>query len=113
SQTRSFCFVDDLVSGLVSLMNTDDDVTGPVNIGNPAEFTIKQLAELVLSLTESKSKLVFKNLPMDDPKMRRPDIGLANDLLGWSPTIPLEEGISRSIPYFRDMVTQMNRSQLG
>ena len=100
SQTRSFCFVDDLIEGFIRLMAAPDDVTGPINIGNPGEFTIRQLAEAVIRLTGSSSQLVFQPLPEDDPLQRRPDITLAQDKLGWQPTIPLEEGLKRTIGYF-------------
>ena len=100
SQTRSFCYVDDLIEGMVRLMNTGDDVTGPVNVGNPGEFTIRELAEKVIELTGSKSKLVFKPLPQDDPKQRKPDITLAKKLLNWEPKIPLAEGLKKTIEYF-------------
>ena len=100
SQTRSFCYVDDLIEGMVRLMNTGDDVTGPVNVGNPGEFTIRELAEKVIELTGSKSKLVFKPLPQDDPKQRKPDITLAKQVLGWEPKIPLAEGLKKTIAYF-------------
>ncbi|MEW6408347.1 MAG: NAD-dependent epimerase/dehydratase family protein [Patescibacteria group bacterium] len=100
-QTRSFCYVDDLVRGLYKMMQTDDKVTGPVNLGNPGEFTILELAKLVIKLTGSKSKIVYKPLPQDDPKQRRPDITLAKKVLGWKPTIPLKEGLKKTIPYFK------------
>ena len=100
NQTRSFCYVDDLIEGMVRLMNTGDDVTGPVNVGNPGEFTIRELAEKVIQLTGSKSKLVFKPLPQDDPRQRKPDITLAKKVLGWEPKIPLEEGLKKTIDYF-------------
>ena len=100
SQTRSFCYVDDLIEGMVRLMNTGDDVTGPVNVGNPGEFTIRELAEKVIELTGSKSKLVFKPLTQDDPKQRKPDITLAKKLLNWEPKIPLAEGLKKTIDYF-------------
>jgi UDP-glucuronate decarboxylase len=105
-QTRSFCYVDDLVRGLISLMNTGDDVTGPINIGNPGEFTIRQLAEEVIALTGSASKLVFRPLPQDDPKQRRPDIEKARRLLGWEPEIALRDGLSRTISYFDGLLSQ-------
>jgi UDP-glucuronate decarboxylase len=101
-QTRSFCFVDDLVEAIIRAMNTPDDFTGPVNIGNPKEFTILQLAELVIKLTGSKSQLVYKPLPSDDPRQRQPDISLAKQVLGWSPTTELELGLERTIRYFKD-----------
>ena len=99
-QTRSFCYVDDLVRGLMSLMDSPDDVTGPINIGNPGEFTIRQLAEEVIALTGSKSKLVFLPLPQDDPKQRQPNIDKAREILSWAPTVPLRDGLSRTISYF-------------
>jgi UDP-glucuronate decarboxylase len=100
SQTRSFCYVDDLVDALVRMMETSDEVTGPVNIGNPNEFTIRQLAELVVELTGSASKITFRPLPPDDPRQRKPDISLAAQLLGWEPSIQLREGLLRTIDYF-------------
>ncbi len=103
-QTRSFCFVDDLVDGLMRLMNTPDTVTGPINIGNPNEFTIRELATLVIELTNSSSKLEFLPMPPDDPKQRKPDISLAHAELGWEPRIQLREGLARAIPYFERMV---------
>lgn len=103
-QTRSFCYVDDLVKGLIALMEVDDDITGPVNLGNPIEFTICELAEHVLKLTGSSNKIVYKDLPIDDPKRRRPDITQAERLLGWSPRIPLQEGLLKTIHYFKGVV---------
>ena len=103
-QTRSFCYVDDLVEGLVALMGTSDDVTGPVNLGNPGEFTMLELATKVLDVVNSGSELKYLPLPDDDPVRRRPDIGLAQELLGWNPTISLDEGLARTIAYFRDLV---------
>jgi UDP-glucuronate decarboxylase len=102
AQTRSFCYVDDLIDAIVRAMNTPDDFTGPVNIGNPREFTILQLAKLVLQMTASKSKLVFKPLPSDDPRQRQPNISLAKEVLGWTPTTELERGLERTIRYFKD-----------
>ena len=99
SQTRSFCYVDDLIEGFVRMMN-QDKIIGPVNIGNPGEFTMLELAKEVLELTESKSKIVYKPLPGDDPKMRRPNIDLAKSALGWEPTIPLRQGLEKTIVYF-------------
>jgi UDP-glucuronate decarboxylase len=101
TQTRSFCYVDDLIEAMIKVMGTPDDFTGPINIGNPREFTIRELAEQVLQLTRSRSKLVFKPLPTDDPKQRQPDITLAKDMIGWSPTIELSEGLARTIRYFQ------------
>jgi len=103
TQTRSFCYVDDLIEGFIRLMN-QDAVTGPINIGNPGEFTMLQLAELTLKLTGSKSKIVHRPLPGDDPKQRRPDITLAKKHLGWEPSVPLEEGLTRTIAYFKTQV---------
>ncbi len=104
SQTRSFCYVDDLLDGMIRLMNTRDDFIGPVNVGNPGEFTMIELAELVLKLTNSKSKIVYMPLPADDPTQRQPNITLARKELGWEPTIPLEEGLKRTIKYFKSIV---------
>jgi UDP-glucuronate decarboxylase len=100
SQTRSFCYVDDLVRGLESLLWTENDVAGPINIGNPGEFTILELAEIVIAMTNSKSEIVFSNLPSDDPKQRKPSIELAKNVLKWEPRIQLREGLAKSIPYF-------------
>ncbi|MEI7752642.1 MAG: UDP-glucuronic acid decarboxylase family protein [Candidatus Omnitrophota bacterium] len=99
-QTRSFCYVDDLIEGLVLLMNTGDDFTGPMNLGNPEEFTILQLAEKVIGMTGSKSKIIFETLPQDDPRQRQPDIALAKEQLGWEPKVKLEEGLTHTIAYF-------------
>ncbi|CAA9483991.1 MAG: UDP-glucuronate decarboxylase [uncultured Sphingomonadaceae bacterium] len=100
SQTRSFCYVDDLVDGLMRLMDSDDTVTGPVNLGNPGEFTMRQLAELVIELTGSASRITHLPLPQDDPRQRQPDIRQAGEKLGWAPTVPLREGLERTIAYF-------------
>ena len=102
SQTRSFCYVDDLIEGFLRLMTTDD-ITGPINLGNPDEFTIKQLAQKVIELTGSKSKLVFEDLPIDDPLQRCPDITLAKEVLDWEPNIQLEEGLTATINYFKGL----------
>lgn len=99
-QTRSFCYVSDLVDGLVRLMNSADDVTGPINIGNPSEFTMKELAQLVIELTGSNSKLVFRPLPADDPRQRQPNITKARDILGWQPTVALRDGLKNTIAHF-------------
>jgi UDP-glucuronate decarboxylase len=104
SQSRSFCYVDDLISGLLKMMDAPDDFTGPVNIGNPAEFTIRELAELVVELSGSSSKIIeARPLPEDDPLQRRPDIKLAREMLNWQPTIPLREGLARTIDWFRSV----------
>lgn len=104
-QTRSFCYVDDLVRGLMSLMDSPDAVTGPINMGNPGEFTIRQLAEEVIALTGSKSKLVFLPLPQDDPRQRQPNIDKARELLGWEPVVQLREGLTRTISYFDGLLS--------
>jgi UDP-glucuronate decarboxylase len=100
SQTRSFCYVDDLVDALVRFMGTPDEVTGPVNLGNPAELTVKELAERVVALTGSRSVVEYRRLPEDDPKQRQPDIARARSTLGWAPTTPLEEGLAKTVAYF-------------
>lgn len=109
SQTRSFCYAEDLVDGLIRLMGTNDEFTGPVNLGNPVEFTVLELAKKVIELTGSRSKLSFKPLPSDDPKRRRPDISLAKEYLGWAPKVSLDEGLLKTIEHFeaqlRDRVT--------
>ena len=105
-QTRSFCYVDDLISGFTKLMNTGDDVTGPINLGNPIEFSIRELAEQVITLTGAKSKLVFRPLPHDDPKQRQPDISKAIATLGWKPKVELQEGLTRTISYFDTLLKQ-------
>jgi len=103
SQTRSFCYVDDMIDGLVRLMNSPDDVTGPINLGNPVEFTIRQLADLIIAKTGADSKMELCELPADDPRQRQPDIGRARQVIGWEPKVPLEEGLERTIDYFRDL----------
>jgi UDP-glucuronate decarboxylase len=109
-QTRSFCYVDDLVDGLIRLMETGDDVTGPVNLGNPCEFTIRQLADLVIEITRSPSKIVHQPLPTDDPKRRKPDIGKAQELLDWRPTVPLRDGLTKTIAYFEQLLANADVS---
>lgn len=104
SQTRSFQYIDDLVEGIVRMMNTDDDFIGPVNIGNPREFTIAELAEKVLEMTGSRSKIVYKPLPYDDPRKRKPDISLAKEKLDWEPIVRLEEGLVKTIEYFKGIL---------
>ena len=103
-QTRSFCYVDDLIDGLIRLMNSADDVTGPINIGNPKEFTMLELAALVIELTGTKSRIVHRPLPQDDPRQRRPDISKAGEALDWAPRTPLREGLTRTIDYFEKML---------
>jgi len=100
SQTRSFCYVDDMVDGLIKLMNSPDDLTGPINLGNPEEITILELADKIIKLAASRSEIIFKPLPADDPRQRKPDITLAKEKLGWSPWTSLEEGLEKSIAYF-------------
>ena len=108
NQTRSFQYVDDLIEGMVKMMETPDTFIGPVNIGNPNEFTILELAQTVIKLTNSKSKLIFKPLPMDDPQQRKPDITLAKEKLDWSPKIELEEGLKKTINYFDKLLRKNN-----
>lgn len=103
-QTRSFCYVDDLVNGMIAMMNTSDEITGPINIGNPGEFTMLQLAEQVIRLTGSKSKIRHEPLPADDPMQRQPDISKAKDILHWEPKVNLEEGLIRTIEYFKNTI---------
>jgi UDP-glucuronate decarboxylase len=100
-QTRSFCYVDDMIDGLTRLMAAPDEVTGPVNLGNPNEITVLELAETIIAMTGSKSKIEFKPLPADDPRQRQPDIAAAKRLLGWAPQVPLEEGLAKTIAYFK------------
>jgi UDP-glucuronate decarboxylase len=103
-QTRSFCYVDDLIDGLLRIMTTTADFTGPINLGNPTESTILEVAELILRLTSSKSRLIFKPLPADDPRQRQPEISLARTAINWEPKVQLEEGLSRTIHYFRHVL---------
>ena len=112
-QTRSFCYVDDLIDGIVKLMNSADDFIGPVNLGNPKEFSIRQLAERVLTLTDSVSKLVFRALPSDDPRQRQPDIALAEKKLQWRPSVTLEDGLRKTIPYFQALVASVGSDSSG
>jgi UDP-glucuronate decarboxylase len=102
-QSRSFCYVDDLIEGMVRMMHAPDDFVGPVNLGNPIEFTMNQLAQTVIDLTGSKSRIVYRPLPADDPAQRQPDIRLAKERLDWEPTIQLREGLSRTIDWFRSI----------
>ena len=103
-QTRSFCYVDDMVEGILRMMNGSDDFVGPVNLGNPGEYSMLELAENILRLTRSKSRLEFQPAPMDDPRRRQPDIGLAKEKLGWEPVIKLQEGLEKTIAYFREIL---------
>jgi UDP-glucuronate decarboxylase len=107
-QTRSFCYVDDLIDGLVRFMKTAATVTGPINIGNPAEFTILELAELVIELTNSRSKIARRPLPKDDPKQRQPELSRARELLGWSPRTALRDGLAPTITYFDRLLADQN-----
>ena len=104
-QTRSFCYVDDLIDGLIRLMNTAPDVIGPINLGNPKEFTILELASLVIELTGSRSRIMHRPRPQDDPRQRRPDISKANDVLSWTPKIELAQGLSRTVDYFEQLLS--------
>ncbi len=112
-QTRSFCYVDDLVEGLIRLMNAGPDVSGPINLGNPGEFTIRQLAETIVDLSRSRSRLTFRPLPPDDPRQRKPDITLAKDLLAWTPTVALREGLGRTMSYFEALTRDESRGRSG
>ena len=108
NQSRSFQYVDDLIDGMIKMMSTSDDFTGPINIGNPNEFTILELAETIIKLTDSKSQLIFKPLPKDDPQQRQPDISLAKEKLDWTPKIELEEGLKKTIDYFDQLLKSNN-----
>ena len=104
SQTRSFCYIDDMVDGLISLMNSPREVTGPINLGNPGEFTMIELAKQVMALTDSDCELQHLPLPADDPVRRKPDISRAREVLGWEPAVPLSEGLARTVDYFRGVL---------
>ena len=106
SQTRSFCYVDDLVEGLMRMMDTPPEVTGPINLGNPAEFTVFEIAQTIIEMTGSSSQIVNLPLPEDDPKQRRPDIGAAERVLGWIPSVALKEGLQKTIAYFEGVVAE-------
>lgn len=108
-QTRSFCYIDDLVDGFIRFMDTDATVTGPVNLGNPSEFTMLELAQKVISLTGSKSKITYCDLPQDDPKQRQPDISVVKKLIGWEPEVSLDDGLSRTIDYFKSRMLELTR----
>jgi UDP-glucuronate decarboxylase len=107
-QTRSFCYVDDMVDALIRMMNSPQGLTGPVNVGNPGEYTILELAEKIIDLTGSKSSIVFKPLPQDDPLQRRPDITLAERHLGWRPSTDLSDGLQRTVDYFKEFIAKEN-----
>ena len=108
SQTRSFCYVDDLINGFLLFMNSEDDFTGPVNMGNPIEFSVKDLAEKIIQLTKSKSKIIYKPLPEDDPRKRQPDISLIMDKLSWKPKVNIDEGLAQTIKYFKKILKKKN-----
>lgn len=107
SQTRSFCYIDDMINGMFDMMNGPEGFIGPVNLGNPTEYRILELAQMIIRLTGSNSKIVFQPLPMDDPKRRRPDIGLAREKLGWEPKADVEEGLKKTIEYFRGIISEI------
>ncbi|HHZ09417.1 MAG TPA: SDR family oxidoreductase [Rhizobiales bacterium] len=107
SQSRSFCYVDEMIDGFIRLMDTDETVTGPINLGNPLEFSIRELAEMTVRMTDSRSPIVYRPLPQDDPRQRRPDITRARETIGWEPKIGLEEGLARTISYFRDLLPRL------
>tara|TARA_R110000824_G_scaffold185030_4_gene365960 strand:+ start:366 stop:1340 length:975 start_codon:yes stop_codon:yes gene_type:complete len=111
TQTRSFCYVDDLIEGMIRLMETEDGVTGPINIGNPGEFTIRELAELIIEATGSKSELCFSDLPVDDPMQRKPDITKASNYLRWKPSVDLKTGIEKTVAYFRELLAVQNKAK--
>jgi UDP-glucuronate decarboxylase len=110
SQTRSFCYVDDLIEGMIKFMNLPADITGPMNLGNPSEFTILELAEKIISLTNSRSRIILKPLPQDDPKQRKPDISLASNLIDWNPPTDIDTGLSKTIAYFHNLLKEPGRS---
>jgi UDP-glucuronate decarboxylase len=112
-QTRAFCYVDDLIDGFVRMMGTADDITGPVNIGNPHEIPVRVLAETVIGLTGSRSKIVNMPLPIDDPTQRCPDISLARKLLDWKPSVELNDGLTKTIAYFEKLLGTSGRGALG
>lgn len=112
-QTRSFCYVDDLIEGFLRLMSTGRDVVGPINLGNPGEFTMLELAQKVIDLTGTRSKIVHRPLPSDDPRQRRPDIAVAKKVLDWAPAVSLDEGLARTIPYFDQLLSSLPKGMLG
>lgn len=113
TQTRSFCYVDDLIDGFIRLMNAPDDVAGPVNLGNPSEFTVRELAEMIIEMTGSRSRMIFEPLPQDDPLQRRPDISIARETLGWHPKVPILQGLERTILYFESILGSKLGEQIG
>ncbi|HWW55885.1 MAG TPA: UDP-glucuronic acid decarboxylase family protein [Sphingopyxis sp.] len=110
SQTRSFCYVDDLIDGMIKLMESPDEITGPINIGNPGEFTIRQLAEKIVGMIGNEAKIVFRDLPVNDPMQRRPNVDKARGILGWEPSVGLEQGLDKTIKYFRTLVSEKGRA---
>ena len=106
TQTRSFCYIDDLIDAIIKVMNTKDEFLGPINLGNPSEFTIEELAQKIIKLTKSKSKLIYKSLPQDDPQQRKPDISLAQKTINWNPNVALDEGLKKTITYFRKFISE-------
>jgi UDP-glucuronate decarboxylase len=112
-QTRAFCYVDDLIGGMVTMMNADDDVTGPINLGNPHEISMQTLAQQIITLTGARSRIVNRPLPEDDPTQRCPDITRARQVLGWEPCVPLEEGLRRTIAYFAERLAERSELAVG
>jgi UDP-glucuronate decarboxylase len=112
-QTRSFCYVDDLIDGLIGLMESPDDVIGPINLGNPVEFTMLELVEQVIELTGARSKIAFRPLPTDDPRQRQPSIALAKEVLGWTPTISLRDGLQRTVAYFEQLIRSETATRIA
>jgi len=110
SQTRSFCYISDLIEGMIAFMKTNSDFPGPINLGNPDEFTIKDFAEIVIQATDSQSKIIYQELPVDDPRVRKPEIGTANKIIGWKPKISLLEGLGITIKYFKNILVQSKKS---
>lgn len=104
TQTRSFQYIDDLIDAMLKMIKTNNEVTGPINVGNPIEYNMNELAEIIIKLTNSKSKIIYKDLPSDDPKKRKPDITLANDILDWKPFINLKDGLNKTINYFNNII---------
>lgn len=104
TQTRSFQYIDDLIDAMLKMIKTNNEITGPINIGNPIEYNMNELAEIIIKLTNSKSRIIYKDLPSDDPKKRKPDITLANDILDWKPFINLKDGLNKTINYFNNMI---------
>jgi UDP-glucuronate decarboxylase len=112
SQTRSFCYVDDLIDGLIRLMGSPDEIVGPINLGNPVEFSMLQLAKIVIDLTGSRSKIIHRPLPQDDPRQRQPNIEKARQLLDWEPSVPLRDGLTKTIEYFEKFISEPHMAEL-